>query len=85
MKYLLILLFLTFSFNATADEATGYLSVEENLIRMDINKDGMVTSDEVSQYARIVQGHDLNKSTLEKLSAMTDNKSCASPFSRSFY
>ena len=85
MKYLLILLLVTFSFNATADEVTGYLSVEENLIRMDINKDGMVTSDEVSQYARIVQGHDLNKSALDKLSAMTDNKSCASPFSRSFY
>ena len=55
------------------------------MARMDTNKDGMVTSDEVSQYARILQGHDLNKSTLEKLSAMTDNKSCASPFSRSFY
>lgn len=75
----------SFSFNTLADEATGYLSVEENIARMDTNKDGMVTSDEVSQYARILQGHDLNKSTLEKLSAMTDNKSCASPFSRSFY
>lgn len=85
MKYLIILLCLTASFYARADEAAIYLSVEENIARMDTNKDGMVTSDEVSQYARIVQGHDLNKSTLEKLSAMTDSKSCASPFSRYFY
>ena len=73
------------SLNATSGEATSYLSVEENILRMDTNKDGMVTSDEVSHYARILQGHDLNQSTLDKLSAMTDNKSCASPFSRSFY
>ena len=85
MKYLIFLSAIALSFNASADETAGYLSVEENIARMDTNKDGMVTSDEVSQYARIVQGHDLNKSSLDKLSAMTDSKSCASPFSRSFY
>ncbi len=85
MKYLIILSVLIASFNTLADTPAEHLSVEENIARMDTNKDGMVTSEEVSQYARLIQGHDLNKSTLEKLSAMTDNKSCASPFSRSFY
>lgn len=85
MKYLTILLLAVLSFNVAADESHTYLSVEENMARMDINKDGIVTSDEVSQYARILHGKDLNQSTLEKLNAMTDNKSCASPFSRSLY
>ena len=85
MKFLTIFLLMLMSLNATSGEATSYLSVEENILRMDTNKDGMVTSEEVSHNARIVQGHELNQSTLDKLSAITDNKSCASPFSRSFY
>lgn len=82
--------FLLLSFLASApawavEEASTVLSVEDNIRNMDKDRDGMVSISEVRIYLEARNGKGYRRELLADMEAKADAKSCASPFSRSFY
>ena len=60
-------------------------SVQENLVAMDTNKDGMVTVSEVRAYIESKHGKGYEKELLDRMEASTNGLSCATPFANRFY
>lgn len=61
------------------------LSVEDNIRSMDKDHDGMVSIGEVRAYLEAQNGKGYRSELLDEMTAKADGRSCASPFSRSFY
>lgn len=72
---------------ALADQAadTATPSVQDNLVAMDTNKDGMVTVSEVRAYIESKHGKGYEKELLDRMEASTNGLSCATPFANRFY
>ena len=72
---------------AFADQAadTATPSVQDNLVAMDTNKDGMVTVSEVRAYIESKHGKGYEKELLDRMEASTNGLSCATPFANRFY
>lgn len=100
MKQLLIslLISLGINFNVAAEPfssvATGVNqaesqvsqpSISDNINAMDQDKDGIITSEEISQYLQAQRGRGYRQSFLDELAKVTNSRSCGSPFSRSVY
>lgn len=87
MKKIQILfgLFLAMLGNAYADDAQSFKSVEDSLRAMDKNHDGMVTVDEVRASIELAHGKGYQKEVLDELESPVNSRSCASPFSKSFF
>lgn len=79
----LLLLVVMFPWMAAADEPQP--SVEDNIRAMDTDHDGMVTAHEMRVFLEKKHGKDYQKDMLDELEAKAGAKSCASPFTRSFY
>ena len=60
-------------------------SVQENMVAMDTNKDGMVTVSEVRAFIEAKHGKGYEKQLLDKMEASTSGLSCATPFANRFY
>lgn len=60
-------------------------SVQENLLAMDTNKDGMVTVSEVRAFIEAKHGKGYEKELMDKMEASTNGLSCATPFANRFY
>lgn len=83
MPNLLLFLMLISPLAVLADDATP--SVEDNIRAMDTNHDGMVTVTEVRAYLEARSGKGYKHELLDEMEAKANSKSCASPFSQSFY
>lgn len=68
-----------------AEEVQSFRTVEESLRAMDKNHDGMVTADEVRAFIELTHGKGYNKEVLDNLESSVNSRSCASPFSQSFF
>lgn len=80
-----LLLLLCVSLPAGAEESAPAPSVEDNIRAMDTDHDGMVSIAEIRAYLESRNGKDYRQELLDDMQARADAKSCASPFSRSFY
>lgn len=60
-------------------------SVEDNIRAMDTDHDGMVTAHEMRVFLEKKHGKDYQQDLMDELEAKAGAKSCASPFTRSFY
>ena len=60
-------------------------SVEDNIRAMDTDHDGMVTAHEMRVFLEKKHGKDYRQDLMDELEAKASAKSCASPFTRSFY
>lgn len=60
-------------------------SVEANIIAMDTDHNGMVTVEEMRIYVQSKHGSSYQNEALKKMEASANSRSCASPFSGSFY
>ncbi|HQR60211.1 MAG TPA: hypothetical protein PLH03_02475 [Methylophilaceae bacterium] len=83
MPALLLLLTLTLPLAALAENPTP--SVEDNIRAMDTDRDGMVTVAEVRAYLEARNGKGYKHELLVDMEAKANARSCASPFSQSFY
>lgn len=70
-----------------AGEADASRSVDDNIHAMDRDRDGMVTLSEVRVYleTRNEGPQSFRQEVLRDLEARSNSRSCASPFSQSFY
>jgi Ca2+-binding EF-hand superfamily protein len=81
-----LLLGLLLSAPSLAAEADAPASgVEENIRKMDKDHDGMVSLAEIRDYLEKQNDNGKRKDLLSELSVQAESRSCASPFSRSFY
>ena len=73
--------------HAYADQPTSPMapSVQENLLAMDTNKDGMVTVSEVRAFIESKHGKGYQKDLMDKMEASTNGLSCATPFANRFF
>lgn len=84
-RYLLLPIALISS-SAWAEESfSSTASVEDNIRNMDKDRDGMVSINEIRVYLEAQNGKGYRRELLDEMTAKADAKSCASPFSRSFY
>lgn len=83
--YFLLLSFLASAPAWAVEEASTVFSVEDNIRNMDKDRDGMVSVSEIRAYLEARNGKDYRRELLDEMTAKADAKSCASPFSRSFY
>jgi Ca2+-binding EF-hand superfamily protein len=60
-------------------------SVEANIFAMDTDHNGMVTVEEMRIYVQSKHGSSYQNEALKKMEAAANSRSCASPFSGSFY
>ena len=60
-------------------------SVQDNLLAMDTNKDGMVTVSEVRAFIEAKHGKGYEKDLMDKMEASTNGLSCATPFANRFF
>ena len=60
-------------------------SVEANIFAMDTDHNGMVTIEEMRIYVQSKHGSSYQNEALKKMEASANSRSCASPFSGSFY
>ena len=60
-------------------------SVEANIFAMDTDHNGMVTVEEMRIYVQSKHGSSYQNEALKKMEASANSRSCASPFSGSFY
>ena len=79
----LLLLTLLLPLPVVADEAQP--SVEDNIRAMDTDHDGMVTAHEMRVFLEKKHGKDYQQDLMNELEAKAGEKSCASPFTKSFY
>ena len=80
----LILTALLLPLAVLADDASQP-SVADNIRAMDTDHDGMVTAHEMRVFIEARKGKDYEQVMLDELEAKAGAKSCASPFTRSFY
>ena len=81
-----LLLLALISPSAWAEESfSSAASVEDNIRNMDKDRDGMVSISEIRVYLEAQNGKGYRRELLDQMTAKADAKSCASPFSRSFY
>ena len=83
---LFLLTFLLAASPAWAGEgfsSTG--NIEDNIRSMDRDRDGMVSINEIRAYLEAQNGKGYRRELLDEMEMKADAKSCASPFSRSFY
>lgn len=81
-----LLLLTLISSSAWAEESfSSAASVEDNIRNMDKDRDGMVSISEIRAYLEAQNGKGYRRELLDEMTAKADAKSCASPFSRSFY
>jgi Ca2+-binding EF-hand superfamily protein len=66
-------------------QAVPAASVEENIRAMDRDHDGMVTVAEIRAFLETKNGKGYKHDLLDEMEAKAGAKSCASPFSQSFY
>lgn len=78
-----MLLMLLMPFAVHADESSP--SVEDNIRAMDSDHDGMVTVHEMRVFLETRNGKDYQQDLLDEMEGKAGAKSCASPFSRSFF
>jgi hypothetical protein len=71
--------------HAESPAAPAVPSVQENMVAMDTNKDGMITVSEVRAFIEAKHGKGYEKSLLDKMEASTSGLSCATPFANRFY
>lgn len=82
----LLLLTITLPAAVLAEEQNPPVaSVEDNIHAMDKNRDGMVTVTEVRAYLEAKNGKGYKHELLDEMESKAGTRSCASPFSRSFY
>jgi hypothetical protein len=81
----LLLLALSTSLAWAEEPFSSATSVEDNIRSMDKDKDGMVSIIEIRAYLETQNGKGYRRELLDEMEAKADAKSCASPFSRSFY
>ena len=79
----LLLSILLMPCHALAEEPLS--SVEENIRAMDTDHDGMVTAHEMRVFLEKKHGKDYQQELLQALESDASAKSCASPFTKSFY
>jgi hypothetical protein len=84
-KNFLLLLALISSPAWAEDSFSSAASVEDNIRSMDKDRDGMVSINEIRAYLEAQNGKGYRRELLDEMAAKADAKSCASPFSRSFY
>ncbi|MDR2875143.1 MAG: hypothetical protein LBV44_04365 [Methylobacillus sp.] len=70
---------------AAENDAPAPDSVEENIRKMDKDHDGMVSLAEIRDYLESQNKNGERQDLLDELSIRAESRSCASPFSRSFY
>lgn len=83
-----VLLLLLVSVPAMAwaeDRFSSVASVEDNIRSMDKDRDGMVTITEIRAFLEAQNGKGYRQELLDGMEAQAGARSCASPFSRSFY
>jgi Ca2+-binding EF-hand superfamily protein len=66
-------------------QAVPAASVEDNIRAMDKDRDGMVTVAEIRAFLEAKNGKGYKHDLLDEMEAKAGAKSCASPFSQSFY
>jgi len=71
--------------DGVADKSSMELDVEQRMRNMDTNHDGMVTISEMRAYLESIHGKAYEKALLDEVESKANGKSCASPFTRSFY
>ena len=82
----LILLAATLSLPAVAEESkSAEPSVADNIRAMDTDHDGIVTAHEMRVFLEKKNGKDYKQDLMDELEAKAGAKSCASPFTKSFY
>jgi hypothetical protein len=84
-RILLLLMFFLPLAAGAEDQPPPAASVEDNIRAMDKDRDGMVTATEIREYLEAKNGKGYKHDLLEALEIQAGVKSCASPFSRSFY
>ena len=60
-------------------------SVEQNMLAMDKDGDGMVTVFEVRAYIESLHGKDYKKDVLDDMESSAKGKSCSTPFAQRLY
>lgn len=85
MSKLLFGALLLCSTSLLAVEAKPYATVEENILVMDTDHNGMVSVHEVRAYIEAKHGKDYKKAVLDDLESSADGKSCSSPFAKPTY
>lgn len=71
--------------DGASNSATAEPTVEDNIVAMDTDHDGMVTIAEMRKYVQTKHGASYQHDVLKKMEAAADSRSCGSPFSSSFY
>jgi hypothetical protein len=82
-RFTLLLAFLLPVAALAAEDAQP--SVADNIRAMDTDHDGMVTAHEMRVFLEKKNGKDYKQDLMDELEAKAGAKSCASPFSKSFY
>lgn len=83
MSRFLLLLVCLLPALAIADAAAP--SVEENIDAMDTDHDGQITVTEIRAFLEARHGKGYEKALLDDMEEKAGTKSCASPFSKSYY
>ncbi len=60
-------------------------SVEDNLRKMDRDRNGLVTASEVRAYLELKHGKGYEKAILDKMQSSEGGASCGTPFAQTFY
>lgn len=82
----ILLLIMLLPATALADgQVAPATSVEDNIRAMDKDRDGMVTATEIRAFLEAKNGKGYKHDLLDEMEAKAGAKSCASPFSQSFY
>ena len=67
------------------DASTLYPSVEQNMLAMDKDGDGVVTVYEVRAYIEARHGKYYKKDVLDDMESSASGKSCSTPFAQRLY
>jgi Ca2+-binding EF-hand superfamily protein len=81
IRMLVVLMWIPFA--AIAEEPVP--SVEDNIRAMDTDHDGIVTAHEMRVFLEKKHGKDYQQEVMDELEKKAEAKSCASPFTKSFY
>lgn len=85
-RWLLLMSFIAMPGLALAgDLPAGEPSVQDNIRAMDVNRDGMVTASEIRAFVEARRGKGYQNKLLDEMEAQGDARSCASPFSGTFF
>ena len=85
-KIIIVTVFLLLGSVCLAEDAPAqYSSVEQNVLAMDKNGDGVVTVYEVRAYIEARHGMDYEKDVLDEMESSASGKSCSTPFAQRLY